>query len=320
MIAQTEDFIYDDADRLLATSAGGTEIQSVAYADNGNIIRKTGLGQYYYDSHRPHAVTGIDNTDGLVPSCSQAIIYNVFGKIQHISDGEYELDIVYGPDQQRWKSVLKRNGVVVRKIIYADNYEQVTSGDTVRHFYYGEYGTLCVKEGNSSNTYYYICTDNQGSITRIVDSNGTSVFEATYDAWGRQTVTRNDIGFHRGYTGHEMMPEFGLINMNGRVYDPLLGRFLSPDNFVQQPDNSQNFNRYSYCLNNPLKYTDPSGEIAWFVPVVIGAAVGAYTGASIQSHNAAFWKWKSDAWKGAIAGGIIGAAIGYNISSATTVH
>jgi len=48
--------------------------------------------------------------------------------------------------------------------------------------------------------------------------------------------------------------------MNGRVYDPVLGRFLSPDNFVQAPDFTQNFNRYAYCLNNPLIYTDPSGD------------------------------------------------------------
>lgn len=64
-----------------------------------------------------------------------------------------------------------------------------------------------------------------------------------------------------GYTGHEMLPEFGIINMNGRLYDPVLGRFFSPDNYVQLPDFSQSYNRYSYCLNNPLKYTDPSGEL-----------------------------------------------------------
>lgn len=58
-----------------------------------------------------------------------------------------------------------------------------------------------------------------------------------------------------------MLPEFGLINMNGRLYDPQIGRFLSTDNYVQEPWNSQNFNRYSYCLNNPLKYTDSNGEI-----------------------------------------------------------
>ncbi|MDR1526181.1 MAG: RHS repeat-associated core domain-containing protein [Dysgonamonadaceae bacterium] len=69
--------------------------------------------------------------------------------------------------------------------------------------------------------------------------------------------------FHRGYTGHEHLPEFGLINMNGRMYDPLLGRFLSPDPFVQMPDFSQSYNRYSYCLNNPFKFSDPSGEKWW---------------------------------------------------------
>jgi len=64
---------------------------------------------------------------------------------------------------------------------------------------------------------------------------------------------------HRGYTFHEMLDEFGLINMNGRCYDPVVGRFLSPDIVVQNPNNTQCYNRYSYAVNNPLKYTDPSG-------------------------------------------------------------
>ena len=81
----------------------------------------------------------------------------------------------------------------------------------------------------------------------------------TYDAWGKQTITKNAMGLTRGYTGHEHWNQFGLIDMNGRFYDPLIGRFLSPDPYVQAPYNLQNFNRYSYCLNNPLKYTDPSG-------------------------------------------------------------
>jgi RHS repeat-associated protein len=66
--------------------------------------------------------------------------------------------------------------------------------------------------------------------------------------------------FARGFTGHEHLPEFNLINMNGRVYDPILGRFLSPDNYIQLPDYTQSLNRYSYALNNPLIFTDPTGE------------------------------------------------------------
>jgi hypothetical protein len=88
------------------------------------------------------------------------------------------------------------------------------------------------------------------------------------------------------------------------------------DNEIQAPDYSQSFNRYSYAWNNPLKFTDPSGEVVWFVPVIAGAVVGAYAGASIQSGTAAFWNWKPDAWKGAIAGAIVGATVGYGISGA----
>ncbi len=65
--------------------------------------------------------------------------------------------------------------------------------------------------------------------------------------------------FDRGFTGHQHLDQFRLINMNGRVYDPQLGRFLSPDPFITSPNNPQNYNRYSYVLNNPMRYTDPSG-------------------------------------------------------------
>lgn len=75
--------------------------------------------------------------------------------------------------------------------------------------------------------------------------------------------------------GHEMLNEFNLINMNGRVYDPVLGRFLSPDKYVQEGDNSQNYNSYSYCLNNPLKYADPSGDVFVLDDFIAITAMGA---------------------------------------------
>ncbi|MBX7227563.1 MAG: hypothetical protein K1X55_16125, partial [Chitinophagales bacterium] len=67
----------------------------------------------------------------------------------------------------------------------------------------------------------------------------------------------------RGYTGHQHLKEFGIINMNGRLYDPIVGRMLNPDNFVQDATSTQAFNRYSYVVNNPLKYTDPSGWLKY---------------------------------------------------------
>ena len=65
----------------------------------------------------------------------------------------------------------------------------------------------------------------------------------------------------RGYTGHEHLQSVGLIDMNARLYDPKLHRFLQPDNYVQELFNTQNYNRYGYVLNNPLKYTDVSGDL-----------------------------------------------------------
>ena len=84
---------------------------------------------------------------------------------------------------------------------------------------------------------------------------GQTEFRAEYDAWGRQNVVTDNLAhFQRGYCGHEHWHEFDLIDMNGRMYDPVIARFLSPDPFVQAPEDLQNYNRYSYCLNNPLKY------------------------------------------------------------------
>ena len=105
-----------------------------------------------------------------------------------------------------------------------------------------------------------------------------------------------------------MLSEFDIINMNGRLYDPVLGRFFSPDNYVQMPDNSQNFNRYSYCLNNPLKYTDPSGDVFVLDDFIEITAMGAMMGVM----NAAM----SDKpiWKGALLGAASAAAT-YGIGS-----
>ncbi|MDR2424534.1 MAG: RHS domain-containing protein [Prevotellaceae bacterium] len=123
-----------------------------------------------------------------------------------------------------------------------------------------------MKQTGQQDKIYYAHCDHLGSIVALTDGNGSPVFKAEYDAWGNQKITNNAFAFHRGFTGHEHLPQFSLINMNGRMFDPLLGRFLSPDPYVQMPDFTQNFNRYSYCLNNPLIYVDEDGEVFWVIP------------------------------------------------------
>lgn len=313
--APQETFGYDKLDRLTSVKNGETETMRISYAPNGNVLCKTGVGNFLYDGEvRPHAVAEVENTDGQIPSDALNTSFNDFGKIQMIEDlgKNLRMDLEYGPDMERWSSELLRNGVNVRTTIYANDYEKITENGTTREFYYLDGNTIIVKENGTIKSYLAF-TDNLGSILSVMDENGKKVFDATYDAWGRQTVTLNSIGLHRGYTGHEMLGEFDIINMNGRLYDPVLGRFLSPDSYVQMPDNSQSFNRYSYCLNNPLKYTDPSGE---FWNLVIGAAIG---GVFNWASNGFLFNSKGLGYfaTGAIAGTVgTGLASGINVALA----
>ena len=292
-----ESFGYDNLDRLVSVKSGAAETMKISYAPNGNILFKTGVGNFSYDKNvRPHAVTEVENTDGKIPGDALTTSFNDFGKIQLIEDAgkSLRMDFSYGPDQERWYSELSKNGTDVRTTVYAGEYEKITENGVTREFYYLDGNTIAIRE-NGTVKNYLAFTDNLGSILCVMDENGTKVFDASYDAWGKQTVTLNSIGLLRGYTGHEMLSEFDIINMNGRLYDPVLGRFFSPDNYVQMPDNSQNFNRYSYCLNNPLKYTDPSGNLFGIDDAIIAFAAFNMASSMMQASFEDKSVWKAGA-------------------------
>jgi RHS repeat-associated protein len=288
----TETFTYDSMDRLVGVSQGNTVTDAITYGDDGNILSKTGMGNYGYLSAKPHAVTRVDNTDYLITSTSQQITYNPYGKAALIVEADSSQVLFYGPDKTRWLQVDSVNGQVAAKTYYFDDFELRVAGNHTHKYHYLEEGLLTYMLDSSLTDHYYLLTDNVGSVTHIVSGEGGTKFDAGYEAWGRQYVTKNDIGFFRGYGGHEMLSKYRLVNMDGRLYDYALARFLSPDNYVQEPENSQNFNRYSYCLNNPLKYTDPDGELFGLDDLVIGATafVSSYLANGLSSHD---WGWKS---------------------------
>jgi RHS repeat-associated protein len=114
----------------------------------------------------------------------------------------------------------------------------------------------------------YIYTDYLGSINTVYNQTSNAIIvDRNYDAWGRErdAVTLNYISsttpewLSRGFEGHEMLTDFALINMNGRVYDPVIGQFISADPVLQDENNCLNYNKYCFAFNNPLKYIDPSG-------------------------------------------------------------
>ena len=276
-----------------------SSVRAIGYSNSGNIVSQTGIGRYFYDDPRPHAVSAVENTGRVIPLNRIDTQYNAFGKIAQIVDGGpgmHRMAFDYGPDNERWRTQLFRDSTTLRRTAYYwGDYEEIIENGVTRKLYYLDGNVLYKKQTNCPDSLFYIFTDHLGSVVAILDQNGGEKFRASYDAWGNQAVTRNDLGFHRGYTGHEMLPEFGLINMNGRLYDPQIGRFLSTDNYVQEPWNSQNFNRYSYCLNNPLKYTDSSGELFGIddalAVILIGAAIGGAVNLGVKAYNGQINSW-----------------------------
>ena len=269
----TEDFTYDIHDRLTIAKGTGRDSLVMTYDDTGNMLSKSDVGTYSYNSERVHAVENVDSSADTTMFGNQRIVYNYMNLPEYIATDNDSLVYTYGIGTQRIKAALyNSNGQLVRTTWYGNGFERVVESTTEKfyHWIQSPVGTvaLVVKVTGGSTTTYYLCGDNLGSLTGIMDSSGTMTGEYSYDAWGRRrspsdwsyNVTDPNITF-RGYTGHEHLDAFGLIHMNGRIYDPHLARVLNPDPVIQDMENIQAYNRYSYCLNNPLKYIDPSGYV-----------------------------------------------------------
>jgi len=254
------------------------------YYNSGNIKKKSDVSNddYVYHSVKKHALETITNAlPVLAQSGNQTITYNSYYKTKDITQDIHKLNIEYGPDQQRIRTRYYENNQLKKTKYFVASYEKEVNHATGKtkdiHYISTPYGTVAayIIENGNAGQMYYLYKDHLGSITHITNQSGTVVERRSFDAWGRPRHPDN-WGYSniptwslldRGYTGHEHLEIFGLINMNGRMYDPIIGRFLSPDPYVQGIG-TQGFNRYSYCLNNPLKYTDPTGEFFLLIPFV----------------------------------------------------
>jgi RHS repeat-associated protein len=126
--------------------------------------------------------------------------------------------------------------------------------------------------------------------------NGAVVERIAFDAWGARETSNgaaaanvNPAHGDRGYTGHEHLDEIGLVHMNGRIYDPVLARFMSPDPVVGDPSDMQHYNRYAYVANSPLRYTDPSGNCIWDA-CVFEAFAAIIIGSQLEQHGNKHWR------------------------------
>ena len=189
------------------------------------------------------------------------IEYNVFDKVSSITEGNNSIHFDYGYNHQRIQTVENQDGVSrIKTYVNACEFVDAPEGSRIWTFLSGPAGIFAVAETiQGETTLHYIHKDHLGSWTIVSDNEGNLEQETWFDAWGC-CKDGGHLMFDRGFTGHEHLKGMALINMNGRLYDPLTSSMLSPDNHIQMPDFTQNLNRYAYCLNNPLAYTDPDGN------------------------------------------------------------
>ena len=285
-----EDFEYDNLDRLIGVRLNGVETTKMLYDKQGNIAeKKVGdvdvLYAAVYDAEKPNVILKAKTDDEkLFSGFKQNMKYSSFDNLVNVSSDDDYAEIGYGCDDSRIFMKTQVDGIMKTKI-YVDDCEFIEENGRkyVNTFINGPEGVfaVCVIDDKGDKSYNFIHKDNLASWNLITDEDGDVVQMMSFDAWGNcRNYDDWSLGydgvplFDRGYTGHEHLWDFGLVNMNGRFYDPMMSMMLSPDNNIQMPHLSQNFNRYSYCLNNPLRYKDPTGECVESVVFgVVGGAV-----------------------------------------------
>ncbi|HLP04355.1 MAG TPA: RHS repeat-associated core domain-containing protein [Paludibacter sp.] len=307
---------------------------------SSNITAKSDLGAFtlYYGGKNPngsttsrpdgsligpHALSSISGVPASpFPQADLTVTYTDFKKIATLHEGTKDYELTYGVDDQRRMSVYKEGGVTKLTHYYLGNYEEEVDNinNTTKKIHYLS-GAILIQETGKPDKFYYSYADYQGSLIALIDESG-NIQRYAYDPWGArrdpdnwaEKDSRTSWLVNRGYTGHEHLDAFGIINMNGRVYDPLTAMFFSPDP-VLDANNWLSYNRYTYCFGNPFKYVDPDGEIAWFVPVIIGAVIGAYSGGVIANngeYNPTKWDYSSGkTWGYMLGGAIVGGISGY---------
>lgn len=349
----TELFDYDDNNRLVSWTDPVTGVKPLnrnVYDVKGRIMENDQVGTIKYgNSSKIYQPTGMTlnaaGTQNYNNDLIQTITYNENNDPVFIDGQKGDVAFQYGLTSMRQRVTYGGNfnadkdGKFTKFYSEDGSFEIVkdnTSGKEKHVLYIGgtpyESDIVYLKNYDETNgSYKFLHKDYLGSILAISNEAGNKLEQRHFDAWGNFThlqmgsgaiiTDKNSIDnalllLERGYTSHEHFAEVGIIHMNGRLYDPLLRRFLNADENIQDPVNTQNYNKYGYVMNNPLMFNDPSGE---FIPiifgmaavwsaVVIGAAVGlaAYTIALAVTGNFDQWNLLG-AFKATFTGAVSGA-------------
>ena len=228
---------YEDPDHLHAVS-------------NITINNRTDK-DFYYDPNG-NMTTGWDLTDPTAiaersfdfngDDMPKTITHSVLGQTSYLYDG----------DNRRAKKI-SLSGTTY---YYSSEFE-IINNEEIRYVFAGN---LRVAKVTDAETVYFH-KDHLNSSAVVTSEDGTTVIEDTdyLPFGGQRRHSGSEVAIYR-FTDQELDSETGLYNYDARLYDPVIVRFVSADSVVPDWYNSQAHNRYSYTLNNPLIYTDPSGH------------------------------------------------------------
>jgi len=202
--------------------------------------------------------------------------WDALNRVTQIQDSNTSgtVQISYTPGSARYQETTTVGGTATTLTEVNPLFEVEATSTSVnyREMIMGGTGIVAVRtiQNNGILTTRYITGDHLGSISQISDEVGNVTERMSYDAFGQRTdpttwqtytgsVPNLTDTTDKGYTGQQQLDAVGIIHMNGRAYDPQIGRFISADPTIPDPLYSQSFNRYAYVNNNPLSATDPSG-------------------------------------------------------------
>lgn len=335
----------------LSVSDGTPVTKTYGYDELGNMTSKSDVGTYSYPasgatSVRPHAVSSItgamngvtnpiftyDANGNMLTGADRTLVWNAANLPETITEGARSLTFTYDSERARIKQVASSGTTTYwndpTSGAKAEMYNGTSTWQWNNYVFAGDGISVIYYETGGASTgvnIRYIHRDNLGSTSVTTDENGTVVERSAYDGWGRRRYpngTDDDAAntlntavrqTDKGFTGHEHLEEVALIHMNGRIYDPLVGRFMSADPFIQAPMNSQSYNRYSYVINNPLVYTDPSGHL-FGIRIKFKTVVAIAVVAVFQQYELLGALAPSIGLTTAVTNGIVGGAIAGGIS------
>lgn len=282
---------YDDLNRLTSLTNGAGSF-SYAYDSIGNIKTnsESSTTQYAYNAaNRPHAVTnanGIrylyDLNGNVANRGGMRLVYNVNNQMSAVLRPTMTVQCGYAADGARlWKS----NATNSLQVWIGNTYEE-KNGQVLFHIYAG--GQLvCTFDSTGTNVFQYYHPSVLTSTSIQTDTNGNPTQRFEYSGFGQTRYTQSTSAFapSRRYTGQVLDDDTGLYYYNFRYYDPLLGRFVQPDDIIPNLSDPQSWNRYAYCHNNPLRFTDPTGHSDENVVHQVNAPVGMYFNPNPVSLN-----------------------------------